>query len=634
MKDTEWIIEQIDGLTSVKKRISIAEHAELKRIMPKGTPFPGPVRHDRTPYLLEFMDDMSQHSDVETTVFMKPIQVGATWSIENAMGCIIDETPGPILYATATLDLGKEWSEKRLDQMLQQSGIQHKIFSQTVKKHSRKSGDTSLSKEFPGGHLKIVGYNSAGSLRSTSFQYFFGDEIDEAPDDLKGQGSALKIAEARTVAFKAKRKIALFSTPTEEDSSKIYKAYLKGDQRRYFVPCPYCGHMQILDFHKGIVYELDEDEVLKPDSVGYRCGNTDCKRIIKNWHKSEMLERGEWRATAKAKRANYRSRHLNAMYAPAGSITWTDIVQEFLDAEHSGDPTIKKSFETLYLGWPYKERGEAPELSQVMTHRSNYASRTVPDDVLYLTLGGDVQGDRVELEVLGHGENYRTWSIDYQVIKGATDIATGGAWKKFKEKWLNQDFVYENQRGKFVPQLGFIDSGFRPDIVESFCEQCPGLYPSKGVDRFSISSKRFEIKELAGTKLMTIHIATDIYKDMVYSSLRVDHPRGSEIPPNYPSFPFDYDDKYFKGLNSEYKQAHKVGDRTVYKYHCPNGRANEQLDCRVYNLCASEVIYFMAMKNNLAEQVEQLQRRVGRKVTVREKMNIFYNHMKIYGVLD
>ena len=36
------------------------------------------------------------------------------------------------------------------------------------------------------------------------------------------------------------------STPTIKDFSRIEQEYLESDQRRYYIPCVHCGHMQYL----------------------------------------------------------------------------------------------------------------------------------------------------------------------------------------------------------------------------------------------------------------------------------------------------------------------------------------------------------------------------------------------------
>ncbi len=628
--EVQWILEQIEDLTDERLTLKVSDVAERKRIFPKGTPFPGPWDNKRAPYLVEFMDDVSESSPIEVSVCMKGHQLFYTGAIESCIMYIIDSAPGPILYTTANDPIGKEWSETRFDQMIQQAGMQHLIFSQTTKKGSKKTGDKTLLKEFPGGQIKIAGYGSSSAFRSISYRYFFGDEIDEASQDLKKQGNALEQAEGRTSAYKAKRKIILFSTPIEIDLSNVYVAYLLGDQRKYFVPCPYCGFMQELEF-KNLKYERNANGLLALDSVRYGCHN--CEKGFFNYHKAEQYSSGicEWRPSAEAKRANYRSRQMSCLYSPPGMITWSDVVQKYIDAIESNDPGKLKTFETLYLGWPYREKGEKPEFQKVISHRSNYQSKTVPDGVLFLTLGCDVQGDRLELEVCGHGRKYKTWSIDYVVIKGDTKAVTKGAWPRFRKMFLDGAFVYENEKGKYAPQMAFIDSNYRTATVEEFCGTVTGLFPIIGKDKFANPQQKFRIAELKGTNLISVMIATNYHKDIVYNSLRTESLPGQETPTGYPEFPFNYNDKYFKMLNAEYKRGVRKGNKIEYEYHCPQGKPNEALDCRVYNIAAREVLYYQVLEM-MEEAIEQYEQQVKRKILVSEKVAYFYDHMEQVGV--
>ncbi len=630
--EVAWILEQVDALTDERLTLKVSDVAEKRRVLPRGTPFPGPWNNEKTPYLTEFMDDISESSPVEVSVVMKGHQLGYTAGIENAIIYIIDHAPGPILYTTATDPLGKEWSENRFDPMIEQAGMQNFIFSQSTKRGSKKTGDKTLLKEFPGGRIKIAGYGSTAAFRSSSYRYFFGDEIDEASLDLKKQGNALEQAEGRTSAYKAKRKIILFSTPIEIDLSNVYHAYLLGDRRKYFVPCPHCGFMQELKF-KYLKYERDKDGLLDVDSVRYECQGPDCEQYFYNYHKTEMYSSGrcEWQPTAKAKRANYRSRHMSCLYSPPGMITWTDIVQKNIDAIESNDPGKLKTFETLYLGWPYQEKGEAPEFRKVISHRSNYKSKTIPDDVLFLTLGGDVHGNDVTIEILGHGRKYKTWSIDYIIIPGDTKTVTAGAWPIFREMFMDGQFVYGNEKGRYAPQMAFIDSNYRTDTVVEFCETLPGLFPVVGQDKFSNPQQKFRITQLPGSNLMSVRISTNYHKDLVYNSLRTESTPGEETPTGYPAFPYDYDDKYFKALNAEYKRGKRKGNKIEYEYYCPQGKPNHSLDCRVYNIAAREVLYSQTMES-FAEEIEKFEQQVKRKILVSEKVEYFYQHMQNIGV--
>lgn len=630
--EVQWILEQLEDLTDERITIKVSDVAAQCRIMPKGTPFEGAWNNEKTPYLIEFMDDVGELSPIEVSVFMKAHQIGATSGIENAIMYIIKHAPGPCLYTTATDPLGKEWSENRFDPMIEQAGMQNLIFSQSTKRGGKKTGDKTLLKEFPGGRIKIAGYGSTAAFRSSSYRYFFGDEIDEASLDLKKQGNALEQAEGRTSAYKAKRKIILFSTPIEIDLSNVYVAYLLGDQRKYFVPCPHCGFMQELEF-KHLKYDRDKDGLLDVESVKYECQGPECDEHFYNYHKAEMYASGrcEWRPTKKAKRANYRSRQMSCLYSPPGMITWSDVVQKYIDAIESNDPGKSKTFETLYLGWPYQETGEKPDIHKVVAHRSNYQSKTVPEGVLFLTLGADVHGDNIMLEICGHGRKYKTWSIDYVIIKGDTKAVTKGAWPRFRKMFLDGDFVYENEKGKYAPQMAFIDSNYRTRTVEEFCETVTGLFPIIGKDKFANQQQKFRINQLPGTNLMSVMISTNYHKDVVYNSLRTESLPGQETPTGYPEFPYNYDGKYFEELNSEYKRSKIVGNRREWEYYCPQGKPNHALDMRVYNIAAREVLYYQVIEM-MEEAIEQYEQQVKRRILVSEKVAYFYDHMENVGV--
>ncbi|MCV5491374.1 phage terminase large subunit family protein, partial [Escherichia coli] len=72
------------------------------------------------------------------------------------------------------------------------------------------------------------------------------------------------------------RKIVLGSTPTVKGVSRIEKAWLESDQRRYFVPCPHCGEYQVLEWGSkstpyGIKWEKDSEGNGLPETAYYLC---------------------------------------------------------------------------------------------------------------------------------------------------------------------------------------------------------------------------------------------------------------------------------------------------------------------------------------------------------------------------
>ena len=81
------------------------------------------------------------------------------------------------------------------------------------------------------------------------------------------------------------------STPTIAGRSAIEAAHDRGDQRKYFVPCPICGEFQILTFDRLTWTKIG----LPAAAAVYECA--ECGGYIRNHQKTAMLAAGEWRAT-------------------------------------------------------------------------------------------------------------------------------------------------------------------------------------------------------------------------------------------------------------------------------------------------------------------------------------------------
>jgi hypothetical protein len=213
----------------------------------------------------------------------------------NWIGYVIHQAPGPMMAVAPTVELAKRNSKQRLDPLIEESEV---LRERVKERRSRDSGNTVLSKEFPGGVLILTGANSAVGLRSMPARYLFLDEVDGYPGDVEGEGDPILLAERRSATFQ-RRKTLLVSTPKTKGLSRIEREYGQSDQRRFFVPCPHCGEHQALE-----LANLRWPEG-RPRDAEYACCH--CGALIGERHKTWMLEQGEWRATP------------TAMAAPRGS---------------------------------------------------------------------------------------------------------------------------------------------------------------------------------------------------------------------------------------------------------------------------------------------------------------------------
>ena len=182
-----------------------------------------------------------------------------------------------------SVDVVRRNTRTRIDPLIQSSPV---LAERVVAPRSRDPGNTATSKRFIGGELVMTGANAASALRSTPARYLFLDEVDGYPSDVEGEGDPVSLAVKRTATFAGKRKIFMVSTPTVRDFSRIEAAYIESDQRRFYVPCPHCGALQVIEWAK-IKWPPGE-----PQQAYLECSH--CAGAVTEQHKTGMLRQGEW----------------------------------------------------------------------------------------------------------------------------------------------------------------------------------------------------------------------------------------------------------------------------------------------------------------------------------------------------
>jgi phage terminase large subunit GpA-like protein len=580
----EWLKDLLDICPREINRKSVSQWATDKRILLPGlTPYPGPFRWEVVPYAKEIADCFSEDSPIQKVAIMKGAQIAMTVGVlENILGYTIDHDPGPTMFISGDKEMAETAIELRIDRMLESAGIAHKIFSQTEKKHGRKTGDTKSKKEFPGGFLLPVGPNTGAKLRQFSVQKILFDEVDAYPAEVGEEGDPLILAERRTDAFERTRKILYISTPLVDGSSRIKTLYENGDQRKWFVPCKHCGEMQELKFD-NLKYEQDEKGILIWDSVRYECEY--CSKPWKNDDKIHFLGKGEWRPTSQAIEPNYRSYHLSSLYSPVGFRSWESIVQEWIGIK--GDQSRLRTFVNTVLGETYQERGEAPPFAMIMLKREDYKVGTLPEESkpLLITMAADVQSDRIEAEVVAWGRDKESWSINYFVFYGDTNDLMSDAWQGLSEA-LTSEYC-----GKNVT-MAFIDAGYRTSTVYQFCEQFPaGVFPVMGESSNAYGKKYFTLRDVAGFSVKRVDIQTSIFKSELYGYLQKGKPEeGNSYPLGYCHFPVEYGEKYFQMLTAEKRIPVRTKTGQTKLAWVQVRDRNEALDIRVYNMAALSFI--------------------------------------------
>ena len=596
-----WRTALMDGLRP-EQALTVSEWADKhRRLSSKASAEPGPWRTNRTPYLREPMDCLSSTSSVQRVVMMFAAQTGKTEAGANWLGYVIDHAPGPMLLVQPTVEMAKRLSKQRLESLITETPV---LAEKIAPSRSRDSGNTMFAKDFPGGMMLLTGSNSATGLRSTPCRYIFCDEIDAFPNDVDGEGDPVSLAEKRATTF-ARRKILLTSTPTVKDFSRIEAEYERSDQRRFYVPCPCCSVMQWLKWPQ-LKWENNE-----PATAAYECEV--CHERFAEIHKPAMLRKGEWRATAPSngKTAGF---HLSGLYSPLGWLSWADMVDDFLRAKT--DAPMLKSFVNTRLAETWEEDFASKVSADGLLDRcEHYEAAMVPEGGLALTVGVDVQDNRLAISVWAWGREEEGWLLDHQEIYG--DPSRQELWKQLDEVVLRE---WPHAVGPAMrPDVVAIDSGghFTAEVYQYARERA-----RQGVVAIKGQSQRGKPPIGKGSKVDVNHQGRTLKRgavvylvggDTVKTTLfgRLKH---NEQGAGFLHFHMGTTGEYFEQLTAE-KQVlryNRGGFPTREWVKKPSAR-NEALDCLVYAYAALNLMYQRFDRRTIWDQLEKRLEGTGKK---------------------
>ncbi|MCD8139461.1 MAG: phage terminase large subunit family protein [Planctomycetaceae bacterium] len=516
---------------------------------------------------------------VEMVSIMKSARVGYTRMIGNLIGYHIDHDPCPIMMVQPDLTMAEDYSKQEFDGMVRDTPVLGRL---VAPEEGRKRKDTLLRKRFPGGSLRLVGANSPAGFRMVSIRVLLFDEVDGYPAEAGNEGDPIRLAIKRTETF-WNRKIVAGSTPTADGNSHIKSRFEAGDQRRYFVPCPLCGHMHVLAF-KNLKWPDDD-----PLAAYFQCPA--CEGHITHDKKTWMVENGEWRASKPF--AGHASFHIWTAYSYSANASWGQIAADFLAASQQG-PRFLKTFINTTLGETWQDATDVPDWNALYARREPYARGVVPKQARYVTAGVDVQKDRLEAEVVAWGPGLESWSLDYIVMEGDTGNIDGPAWKSLDELLARQ---FESESGIAFPisKMG-IDAGYDTQTVINWCRRRAfgggRIIPVKGVHNQPQIIRSPQSKDIRssgkrkrnGARLWPVGVSH--IKKELYGWFRLPVPTESNPIPDtgFCHFGEFLDEHHFKMLTAEILQrTFQKNGYSVEEWYLPSNRRNEMLDCRVYN---------------------------------------------------
>ena len=539
-------------------------------------------RFDFAPYQREMMET-PYREDVSLTVYQLASRMGKTEVISNIIGHSICERPRRILVMYPTISQTEKWSKETLmAELVNPTPDLAALLGDDGGR--RKSGNTITHKLFPGGVLNAFGSNAPGEMRRAKGNLLCADEIDAIEFAQSDEGDPLEIFWVRGSEYPDTIKIAA-SYPSVRGHSKIESLLLQSDYRVMIYECPKCSEGVILT-RKLLRYDPH-----KPEDAWLECPNQGCK--ITDAQRIKMIQSNDkWTPTKPFTGiAGFQGSRMMSPHPPQkgfkSHLHWA-AVEELKIEKAENREKAKRVLVNTFDGETYEPPEEAkPDPIGLLGECYDYLSAVgqgqigIPAGVLVITMGADVQGDRIETEFVGFGLNGQTWGLGYHILPGNT--LEPEVWQKL-DKLTLQEFIHPS--GKILkPACVMVDSKYRMEHVRAFTlpRQARGVFPVVGS---TIFGKPIVSEPKKSGRSIYYEIGTHEAKALIYqnATLRRDQ-RSSELPCNYMSFSsaHGYSEEYFRRLLIEDVELKKASDGNFYQFFSnPNRLRNEPLDVRVY----------------------------------------------------
>lgn len=546
---------------------------------------------------------------------------GKSELILNFTGRQTHLNPGPMMIVQPTDGLARRFSRKRLQPMLNDTACLADI---VAAQKSRNATNTVAAKEIPGGEIRIVGADTPTALCSDPERDVLIDEVDRCQKACGREGDVVTLAEARQEDFGEDAFSLFTSTPSgirprikggelekeqPEGVSKILILFAESDQRYWFCPCQKCGKHQTLKWSQ-VVWPKD-----KPDQARYICEFGECLYAHNDAERVSMVEAGEWRATApfSGRRGYFLNGIASLSKAQRGCVSKLhQMARDFLRAKRRGLEALRAWTNTFLCECFAEDAAESVEGDKLFLRRETFG-KDLPSKCCFITAGGDVHPDRIELQVIGWGDGEESWCLEYHVFLG--DPTKPEIWKEVDAALLKR---YDHLLGITLGiERAAFDTGNCTDHVYEFCRprQLRGVHAIKGIKGFGMPVMNLPKK--SGVRRVRVWlIAKNTALRTITARLAQDE-RGA----GYVHFRKDaepmFGKEYFNQLSAN--QIVRVKRAGVeWEDFEPGKRRDEAMDTFVYALGAlrrAEVDYPKVMKR-MEEQAEEAKRPQGENVKV------------------
>ncbi|EPB3479038.1 terminase gpA endonuclease subunit [Escherichia coli] len=521
--------------------------------------------------------DMAQQRGVRKVVLQSCSQLLKTTVLQSIAFDIMANNPVSFAFASSSGTEIKKFKNSKWEPAIQASPVLSKLV--TDKRDKEATNNQSQTELVNGTNIFWMNLNTSANLRGTTVRVVLADEISNISEEGDGEGNPVKLCEARTSTFGDDALVVVSSTPLFK-GDLINREYIMGDQRRYHVTHT-CGHEYTFEWEQVVFKfkQLTNGRAI-PDSTTTRLICPHCEKEIDEHTRHQMVDKGRWIATNPNGERGVVSYQISRMYSPLNTIE--EMVEKYADAMYN---FTLQTFYNNELGLPYQNEYEK-ELEQILLENirdSNIHLRAIPDSALGITIGCDVQHDRLEASVLAFDEK-NVWVIHHEFFYAHDCIKLESkAWKDF-DKFARQTFYSSD--GRELPTLAvFIDSsdGNSSNTVKKFSATWEKYHPIKGSSHQMAELYKKSVTGGYSQQILNVHEGKNTIRKLINFAIS-DEP---ELAPVRIHFSASLPHDYMEQLNSEVLKP--TGGRLQWRLK-PGVKRNESLDCLCYSLIAIQFV--------------------------------------------
>jgi phage terminase large subunit GpA-like protein len=564
------LVREVLALLRPPPKLTLSEWAEHNFVLADGSSA-RPGRFRLWPFQREILDAIGDPT-IERVTLIKPTRVGFTKCLVAAIAATAETDPCSMILLVPTDDDARGIAVDEIEPAFDQSPALSDLL-----RHGRIDGRNTLTVKsiIGGGSLKILAARSPRNLRRHDAKKLFVDEEDGM--EVTSEGDPVMLAEKRTLAH-PDRKIVRGSTPTDELSSSISRAYLESDQRIFEVPCPHCGSFFEMMW-EHIVWPADD-----PDKAACACPH--CNELIEERFKTSMVAAGAERGWLRQRpdvlgHAGFR---LNTLISPLANARWSKLVGEFLRAKRSG-PAEMQVFVNTTLGRVWKQTIDDVEPEGLAARVEDFGLKDgrFPADVFALTAGVDTQPDRFEVTIWGWNET-QAFALGAFVVWGSPNDATTQA---ELDAILRSTWLHPNGWRIGIDAVAIDSGGHNTQAVYDFCgprfsRRIYAIVGRGGARRIWEPSKRRK----SAVRLVIVGI--DQLKTEFLQRLPLPAFNEEKQPmPGAIRLSRDLPEEWFDQVVGERRAVRYVHNRAVIEFRPRRaGQRVEALDCTVYAFAA------------------------------------------------